>query len=90
MLWMFSAVSLWAHTESDTSHHKGPVVLGLAFGGGNIHLKTQTTSKSEAVLSLPNIKFGYWLNTRTSVHFLMPGAVYNLKVPTVLKHFRWV
>lgn len=78
MLWMFSAVSLWAHTESDTSHHKG-LLLGLAFGGGNIHLKTQTTSKSEAVLSLPNIKFGYWLNTRTSVHFLMPGAVYNLK-----------
>ena len=78
MLWMFSAVSLWAHTESDTSHHKG-LLFGLAFGGGNIHLKTQTTSKSEAVLSLPNIKFGYWLNTRTSVHFLMPGAVYNLQ-----------
>lgn len=70
--------SLWARGDGDTSHHKG-LLLSLAFGGGNIQLKTLTTSKNEAVLSLPNIKFGYWLNARTSVHFLMPGAVYNLK-----------
>lgn len=78
LLLMFCFIGMWAHGTSDTSHHKG-LLFGLAFGGGNIHLKSQSTSKSEPVLSLPNIKFGYWLNTRTSVHFLMPGAVYNLK-----------
>lgn len=62
----------------DTAYHKG-WLLGVAFGGGNIRLKTKAENKHEAVLSLPNLKIGYWLNKKTSVHFLMPGAVYNLK-----------
>lgn len=77
-LLMQCTFSVKAGILGDTSFHKG-WHFGLAFGGGNIHLKTSTESKSEAVLSLPNIKVGYWMSNKTSIHFLMPGAVYNLK-----------
>lgn len=67
-----------ASISGDTSFHKG-WLMGMAFGGGTIHLSTGSDSKREPVLSIPNFKIGYWVNTKTSVHFLMPGAVYNLK-----------
>lgn len=75
---LFSHSILWSATPSDSTVHKG-FMMGIAFGAGQLSHRTMGGTKKEGILSIPNFKIGYWINNRTSVHFLMPGAVYNLK-----------
>lgn len=82
--WLLLVIVLFSHSllrsasGSDSTVHKG-FLMGIAFGAGQLYHQTMSASKKEGILSIPNFKIGYWINRRTSIHFLMPGAVYNLK-----------
>lgn len=77
---IFLYVQISASGQSDSSWHwkeKKGISLGIGIGAGSLSLQHKDFLSTTFSTSLPNIKIGYWVNKKTEIILLLPGANYK-------------
>ncbi len=75
---IFCSINLKSQESFHSIDYHHGFIFGVSVGAGSLFLKQPDNQKDFTFsISLPNIKFGYFLNKQFALQLLLPGAVYK-------------